>query len=166
MPIPTIRALPGRKSTALAVALAIAAPAEGMRQVAYTDPGGILTVCEGYTGKDIDPNKVYSIRECKALTDIRMREAVDTVERCVPGLPEHVLGAFADAVYNMGPTIACNKEKSTAARMLAWGKIQEACGQLPRWDKTKIAGVMVPLPGLTKRRNLEMRVCLNGAANA
>jgi len=85
-----------------------------------------------------------------------MRVAINTVEKCVPGLPDNVLAAFADAVYNMGPKIACDTSKSTAARLLKAGKIEEACKQLPKWNK---AGG-VPLPGLTKRRNAEMEVCL------
>lgn len=78
------------------------------------------------------------------------------------GLPVEVLAAFADAAYNIGPTIACNQLKSTAARYLARGEIVEACNQLPRWDKTKVAGMMVSLPGLTKRRNAELELCLKG----
>jgi GH24 family phage-related lysozyme (muramidase) len=72
------------------------------------------------------------------------------------------ISAMTDAVFNMGPTIACNQKKSTAARLLATGRIKEACEQLPRWDKASVAGMLVSLPGLTKRRNSEMQVCLQG----
>ncbi len=89
-----------------------------------------------------------------------MLQAVETVEQCVPGLPVNVLAAFGDAVYNMGPTIACNKGKSAAARLLAAKRIEDACNQLPRWNKAKVAGVFIELPGLTKRRELERKLCL------
>jgi GH24 family phage-related lysozyme (muramidase) len=36
--------------------------------------------------------------------------------------------------------------------------------QLPRWNKARIAGVAVALPGLTKRRNAEMTLCMKGLA--
>jgi GH24 family phage-related lysozyme (muramidase) len=36
-----------RRSAAAALAVAIAIPAEGLRQWAYYDPPGILTVCYG-----------------------------------------------------------------------------------------------------------------------
>ena len=39
-----------------------------------------------------------------------------------------------------------------------------ACNQLPRWDKAKVAGVMINLRGLTKRRALERDTCLQGLA--
>lgn len=148
-----------RKATALALAAAIAIPAEGLRQVAYRDPPGILTVCYGST-TNVQPGKVYSLAECKARLDADMLSAVSTVEKCAPGLPVNALAAFSDAVYNIGPTIACDKSKSTAARLLALGMVEDACRQLPRWNKATVAGQLVELPGLTKRRAKEMELCL------
>lgn len=147
-----------RLSVAVALATSIAIPAEGVRQWAYSDPVGILTVCYGTTGKDVVKGRYYSLPECKGFLDRDMLDAVDTVERCHPGLPEPVLAAFGDAVYNMGPAVACN---STASRLLDAGEIQSACRQLPRWNKASVAGVMVALPGLTTRRNKEMALCLS-----
>lgn len=148
-----------RRASILAVAAAIAVPAEGLRQIAYRDPPGILTVCWGST-TNVVPGRVYSIDECRARLDADMGAAVDAVERCVPGLPPNVVAAFADAVFNMGPTIACDTKNSTAARLLKAGEIAAACQQLPRWDKARIAGQMVSLPGLTKRRAAEKVLCL------
>ncbi len=150
-----------RVAAAAGIATALAAPAEGLRRVAYYDPPGVLTVCYGDT-HNVDKNKVYSIDECKQRLEARMLEAVETVDRCQPGLPENVLAAFGDAVYNTGPTIACDTKNSTAARYLAGGKLIDACNQLPRWDKARVAGVMVALPGLTKRRAAERELCLKG----
>ena len=148
-----------RLGRAAALATLIAIPAEGLRQFAYYDPPGILTVCYGST-TDVVKGKKYSLEECSLRLDTDMREAIQTVDRCVPGLPENVLAAFGDAVYNLGPTIACNKTNSTAARLLYSGKVTEACNQLPRWDKARVAGFMISLPGLTKRRELERQLCL------
>jgi len=145
-----------RLAAATAIATALAIPAEGLRQYAYYDPPGILTVCYGHTG-DVEKHRKYTLEECNELLSEDMKTAITAVERCVPGLPENVLAAFADAVYNMGPKIACDTTKSTAARLLKAGKIEEACRQLPKWNK---AGG-VPLPGLTKRRNAEMELCLD-----
>lgn len=149
-----------RLGRATAIAILLAAPAEGLRQVAYYDPGGVLTVCRGHTGPDVQKGVVYSLAQCDQYMDDDMRKAVQQVEACVPGLPDNVLAAFSDAVYNIGPRIACDLETSTAARMLRAGDIEGACRQFPRWNKTRIMGVLVPLRGLTKRRNLEMQVCL------
>ena len=147
-----------RIAAAAAIATAIAIPAEGIRQMAYYDPPGILTVCYGHTG-NVEKGRKYSLAECRALLNADMLQAVETVDRCVPGLPENVLAAFGDAVYNIGPTVACDPTRSTAAMLLKAGDILGACAQLPRWDKATIAGVKVRLPGLTKRREAEKAVC-------
>ena len=145
----------------IAAAAAIAIPAEGLRQWAYRDPPGILTVCYGHTG-NVDPSRKYSLAECRALLEKDMAEAVDAVQRCAPSAPDSVAVAFSDAVYNIGPTIACSPTSSAAARLLAAKQWRQACEQLPRWNKARVAGVLVPLPGLTKRRAVERGVCLAG----
>jgi lysozyme len=150
-----------KRLAAVAIASAIAIPAEGLRHYAYYDPPGILTVCYGSTG-DVVKGRKYSLDECRARLDADMLHAVELVDKCVPGLPENVLSAFGDAVYNMGPTIACNTQQSTAARLLKAGRLIDACNQLVRWDKARIGGVMVSLPGLTKRRAAERGLCLQG----
>ena len=148
---------PKSRAAAIAVAAAaIAAPAEGLRQYAYYDPPGVLTVCYGST-TDVVKGRKYSIEECKARLESDMLKAVQAVERCHPGLPDNVWIAFSDAVYNLGPTVACN---STASRYLAAKNYTAACNELPRWDKARVAGQLIPLPGLTKRRALERAVCL------
>lgn len=147
---------------ALALAVAIAIPAEGIRLSWYADPASIITVCFGHTGPDIDKTKRYSLDECKALLDKDMRYALNLVDQCNPGLPPQVLAAFADLTYNAGPTAACDQSRSTAARLLAAGQLREACEQLPRWSRAKVGGVSVELPGLVKRRHAERDLCLQG----
>lgn len=153
---------PNRKALACALAAAIAVPCEGLRQRVYLDPVGIPTYCFGETSNPV-AGKLYSVAECEGLLNESMLAAVRAVERCVPGLPPEVLGAFASAVYNMGPTIACNTGASTAARALRAGLLADACNQLPRWNKARLLGVLTTLPGLTKRRALERDQCLVGA---
>lgn len=150
-----------RRATALALAAAIAVPAEGLRLTWYLDTPGILTVCYGHTGQ-VDKTKTYSLTECRALLDKDMNHALDLVERCAPGLPVPVWAAFGDAVYNLGPKIACDTTKSTAARMLKAHNFEAACNQLPRWNRARVMGVMIPLAGLTTRRAKEQALCLTG----
>ena len=152
-----------RRSAAAALAVAIAIPAEGLRQWAYYDPPGILTVCYGST-TNVQKGVKYSLDECKARLDDDMRAAIAQVDACAPGLPVPVLAAFGDAVYNIGPRIACDTSASTAARLLKAGDLAGACQQLPRWNRATVAGRSVELPGLTKRRAKEMNLCLEGVA--
>jgi lysozyme len=130
-----------RYGAILGAAAALAAGFEGLRQYAYYDPrpgDAILTVCYGSTTQ-VQKGKKYSFR---------------TVERCHPNLPDNVLIAFADAVYNIGPKVACN---STASKYLKDKNYEAACNQLPRWNKSN--GVV--LPGLTRRREAERQICLD-----
>lgn len=153
---------PRARKVGIAATLAalIAIPSEGLRQVAYYDPPGILTVCYGTTGPDVVRGKIYSVDECKGLLTRDMLEAVSQVDRCVPNAPESVLVAFGDAAYNLGPKIACDPARSTAARKLQAEDWAGACRELPKWDKARVAGVLVALPGLTKRRALEADYCM------
>ena len=148
-----------RLAMAAAAAASIAAGFEGLRQYAYYDPrpgDAILTVCYGSTTQ-VEKGKKYSLEECKARLDADMAEAVAAVERCHPNLPFNVLVAFADAVYNIGPKVACN---STASKYLAAGQFDAACNELPKWNKSN--GVV--LPGLTRRREAERQICLEPSA--
>lgn len=148
-----------RLSIAAAIATAIAIPAEGLRQYAYYDPPGILTVCYGST-TNVQPGRRYTLDECRARLDEDMTSALLTVERCAPGLPVESLAAFADATYNLGPKIVCGP--STANRLLRAGDLAAACNELPKWNKARLAGQLVELPGLTKRRAAERDLCLKG----
>ena len=149
-----------RIAAAAAIATAIAIPAEGLRRYAYQDTGGILTVCNGHTGSNVIRGKQYSLDECQAFLTEDMKQAINAVDKCVPNLPQNVLAAFGDAAYNMGPKIACDTKNSTAAKYLKAGMIDKACRELPKWDKSMIGGHLATLPGLTKRRQQEMAVCL------
>lgn len=148
-----------RIGAAAALAMVIAIPAEGIKLTPYYDPPGILTVCYGHTGPDVVKGRRYSMDECRRLLNMDMLEAVHAVERCVPGLPWHQLAAWSDTVYNVGPSIVCDPAKSTAARLLRGGQWGEACQQLPRWNKARVAGVMTELKGLTKRRAQALAMC-------
>ena len=148
-----------RYAAILGAAATLAAGFEGLRQYAYYDPrpgDAILTVCYGST-TDVQKGKKYSIEECKQRLEDDMAEAVRIVEKCHPGLPDNVLIAFSDAVYNIGPKVACN---STASKYLAQGNYEAACKELPRWNKSN--GIV--LPGLPRRREAERQICLDPSA--
>lgn len=145
----------------LTAAMVIAIPAEGLRQYAYYDPVGILTVCYGHTAT-AEKGRFYPLEECKKLLSSDMLKSVMTVEHCAPQAPESVKIAFSDAVFNLGSVIACDVKDSAAARLLKAGEWELACKQLPRWNKGTIAGQKVTLPGLIARRAKELDVCLSG----
>jgi GH24 family phage-related lysozyme (muramidase) len=147
---------------AVAIVAVFAVPFEGLRHYPYYDPPGILTVCFGSTSNVIK-GRYYPIEECKTRLERDVSIAVTHVDRCVPKAPVAVLAAFTDAVYNIGPRIACDQAQSTAARYLAKGEWVRACNELPKWNKARVAGRLVELPGLTKRREAERKLCMSHA---
>lgn len=149
-----------RIAIALIAATGLAVTAEGTILKAYRDPIGLPTICMGHTA-GVKMGDFRTLPECQALLTEDMTRAINIVDKCHPGLPTPILASFSDAVFNMGPKIACDKSRSTAARLLAAGKFREACLELPKWDRARIAGVSVSLPGLTKRREAEKQLCLS-----
>jgi GH24 family phage-related lysozyme (muramidase) len=147
-----------RGGAAVAAVCALATCYEGTVLKSYVDPVGVLTACTGHTGPELRPGQVFTQTQCASLLNADVARAVAQVQRCVPNAPDRVLAAFGDATYNLGPAIACDRSRSTAARLLAAGQWDAACLQLPRWNT---AGGRV-LPGLTRRRNADLDLCLKG----
>ncbi len=54
-------------ASAIAGALVLIPAYEGVEYKPYRDVAGVLTVCYGHTGSDIQPGKLYTDAECKAL---------------------------------------------------------------------------------------------------
>jgi lysozyme len=144
----------------LGAAVSLVAGFEGLRTAAYVDPVGIPTICYGHT-ENVQLGMVYSPEKCQDLLAEEFLQSVNAVHRCSPKpLAPNELGALASAVYNIGPRLVCDTRTSTLARKLQAGDIRGACEQLPRWNKGTIAGMKVELPGLTRRRQAELAMCI------
>lgn len=136
----------------------------------YLDPVGILTVCDGHTGGDIDPKRIYTDAECDAWRDADLAEAKAVFDRWVPaavrdGMQATAVGGFISFIFNVGPgkpgvkdgfVWLKNGRHSTMLMRLQAGDIKGACAQLDAWIK---AGGRV-LPGLVTRREAEEWSCL------
>lgn len=140
---------------ALAIALPLVGYFEGRSLVAYLDPVGIPTICDGITqGVALGQSKTDA--ECDALLAAELGQAVATVDRLVRlAQPDSRRAALASFVYNVGGGAF---ERSTLLRKLNKGDIAGACAELSRWV---YAGGCV-LPGLVKRRAAERKLCEAG----
>ncbi|MDR6600576.1 GH24 family phage-related lysozyme (muramidase) [Achromobacter deleyi] len=70
------------------------------------DPVGVLTVCDGYTGSDIDRNRIYTDAECDAWRDTDLAEADRAVRRLITvPLNDWQRAALIDFTYNLAPAI-------------------------------------------------------------
>lgn len=138
----------------IAAAIGLVAAWEGRSLVAYVDPVGIPTICDGYT-HGVKLGDVATPAQCDVLTEQEVRKALAVVDGSTPGqLPDGVRVALASFVYNVGPGAYGS---STLLRRLRAGDLIGACNQLPRWV---YAGGR-KLRGLERRREAERKICLS-----
>ncbi|BET63260.1 lysozyme [Yersinia pseudotuberculosis] len=144
---------------ALAIAVALLGGhdgVEGREYIPYRDVAGVMTICDGHTGKDIIPSKKYSDAECDALLQKDLAPVQRTVDAAVKvPLSKYQKAALYSFTYNIGQGAFT---KSTLLKKLNTGDIKGACDELRRW--TYAGGK--PWKGLQNRREIERELCLAG----
>ncbi|EMH7889960.1 lysozyme [Salmonella enterica] len=129
---------------------------EGRRYTPYRDVAGVLTVCDGHTGKDIIPGKRYTDAECDALLNKDLKRVKAQVDPLIKvSIPESERAAFYSFAYNVGTGAFA---RSTLLKKLNAGDHAGACNELKRW--TYAGGKQ--WKGLMTRREIEREVCLWG----
>jgi lysozyme len=141
----------------LAAVLALSAPLimkwEGVRYRPYLDAVGVLTVCYGHTGPDIERDREYTKAECRAFLDADMAEANQSVRRCLPmPMLRQVEASLTSLVFNVGSRAVCGSTIQKRALENNW---PAACAAIDAW---KFAGGRV-LNGLVLRRADERAMC-------
>lgn len=127
---------------------------EGREHTVYRDIVGVPTVCDGITGKDVIPGKVYTDAECDALTEKHLTKHGGELLACIDvRITQGMYESLASWAYNVGTGAAC---KSTLVRMLNAHEYRQACDQLLRWNR---AGGRV-VRGLDNRRKAEHKRCI------
>lgn len=146
---------PSKKAGWCAIALVCVSGFEGARQYVYKDPVGIDTWCFGET-QGPKPVGYIPMAQCQDLLAGSLEIANRGVEQCVDTpMPDMRRAALVSFTYNVGVTNFCS---STLVRKLNAGDVRGACNELTRWNRAK--GIV--LPGLTKRREAERQMCLQG----
>lgn len=126
---------------------------EELRLVAYQDIGGVWTIGYGSTS-DVYEGLTISRHEA----DLRLREDVDEAETCVNTvvkvpLSQNQFDALVSFVFNIG----CSAfRKSTLLKKLNAGLYDEVPAQMGRWNKDRVGGNLVVVPGLVNRRAKEV----------
>jgi len=156
-----MKRLPATLMVVSALAVGGFAVHEGYRRHAYDDGVGVQTVGFGSTrhldgtpvkaGDQVSPERAVVMLARDA--DRIWREAA----RCIGEVPlyQHEVDAYASLAYNIGAGAFCG---STLVKKLKQTPpdYAGACREILRWNR---AGGQV-LPGLTKRREAEYRLCM------
>lgn len=158
--------------TRIALAIVAATPVvayyEGRSLLAYLDPVGIPTICDGWT-YGVRLGDVATPVECDQKTQVALQDAADVFERWVPvkviaSMDTKSIAAFLSFIYNVGPgkpgvkdgfVWLKNGRHSTMLLHLQGGRIQPACAQLSYW----VSAGGRKFRGLVRRRAAERELC-------
>ena len=140
---------------------------EGTRYTPYEDMVGVLTVCHGYTGKDIVVNKRYTPQECENLLNKELYKHGRGLLECITvPLKRHQFDGIMLFGYNIGVDGACS---SRAVRLINQGRYDEGCEAISHGPTGKPAWSYVNgnvfVQGLYNRRLYETKLC-KGELNA
>ncbi|EBA6490008.1 lysozyme [Salmonella enterica] len=153
---PKIKMLLAGGASAVAIAAAMLGShdgLEGRRYIPYRDVAGVLTVCDGHTGKDIIPGRRYNDAECDALLNKDLAQVAARIDPLVKvSIPNSERAALYSFAYNVGTGAFA---KSTLLKKLNAGDHAGACDELKRW--TYAGGKQ--WKGLMTRREIEREVC-------
>lgn len=139
----------------MVICLPFTAQQEGLRLKSYLDPVGVWTVCYGET-QGAGPGVIKTADDCKEMLSSRLGFFAWQVNSLVKvPINPPTLAAFSSMAYNVGID---NFKNSNLLKKLNAGDVVGACNELPRWNRAK--GKI--LPGLTKRRLAEQKLCLQG----
>jgi len=139
------------------VAIALIGGFEGLRLNAYKDVIGIATACYGET-LNIRMGMKFTKAQCDEMFIKRLAQFETGMRKCLKSpdsIPNKPYVAFLSLSYNIGTGGFC---KSSVARLANAGNLRGACDALLKFNR---AGGVV-WNGLTKRRQTERKLCLEG----
>lgn len=151
---------------------------EGRELPVYADKlaGGLPTVCGGHTGPDVKLGDVWTKEQCDAILVKDVEKHGSGVLACIPvAINQHEYEAYASLAFNLGVGAVCN---SSIPGKLARGRRVEACNTILQFNKVRDrtkpkvwnAGKriweypLIPIRGLTLRRQAEQALCLKPVA--
>jgi lysozyme len=152
--LPT-RLIAGLTAAGATAALGLIATWEGKANVPYRDIVGVLTVCYGETA-NVQPRR-YGDGECTDMLATSMLKHWDGIAKCsiIGTRPVRERVAHLSLAYNIGVSAWCSS--SIPARLAR--DDGTACSVISQFNKARVAGVLVPVRGLTNRRESERAIC-------
>jgi lysozyme len=134
--------------------LAIIKHFEGLELTAYRCPAGKLTIGYGSTGSHVKEGMVITEPEAEVLLKRDVARFETGVEALIgPALTtSDQFSALVSFSFNLGLQALL---KSTLLKRHKQGDIAAAANQFLAWNKARVNGHLVPLKGLTRRREAE-----------
>lgn len=138
---------------------------EGLYLTAYSCPAGVPTIGYGTTGY-VDGEKIVvgkttiTKEKAESLLQADLEKAAKRVDILVPvGITQDQFDALVSFVYNLGVGAFV---KSTLLKRVREHKMDEAAHEILRWNKARVGGELIELPGLTRRRKVESHLFSTG----
>lgn len=126
---------------------------EGLRLNAYRDVAGIPTIGYGHTGPEVHMGMAITQEQADRLFDADTDKFEAAVDRLTKGkATENQFGALVSFAFNLGADALAG---STLLRLHNSGDFAGAADQFRLWNKAKVNGKLVEVPGLTRRREAE-----------
>lgn len=131
---------------------------EGLALEAYRDVVGIWTIGYGHTGSDVHDGLTISESQAERLLEGDVNNFERAVSRHVKSsLSPNEFSALVSLAYNIGEG---NLSTSTIVRRLNSGDRLGAADSIEWWNKARVNGRLVVLPGLQRRRSAEKALFL------
>ena len=134
---------------------------EGFRSQAYFDTDGTPVIGYGLSkvaGKKVQMGDRLSVEEAESALAAEVHTIQEQIQSIVEvELNSHQLGALTSFAFNTG---FYGLKNSTLLRKLNAGDHYGAANEFLRWNKASVGGALVPLAGLTRRRQAEKELFL------
>lgn len=134
---------------------------EGFSATKYDDGVGVMTIGYGHAIKKTEVfNKPISMQEAEAILvkDLAAVDAAISKWVTVP-LNQNQYDAIGSFIFNLG---AGSFAGSTLLKKLNAKDYEGASKEFIRWNKGRVKGVLVEMPGLTRRRLAEQKLFTTG----
>lgn len=137
---------------------------EGLATTAYVCPVGVLTIGYGHTKGVQKGDKITE----KAATNLLRNDLkalsihlVRSLNACEIEITQDQFDALCSFAFNVGINALIN---STLWSLLRQNKFRQAADEFLKWNKGTIDGRKVEIKGLTRRREAERKLFLNGTS--
>jgi GH24 family phage-related lysozyme (muramidase) len=132
---------------------------EDISLAAYLDPAGIPTIGWGHTPAEMGQTITFAMANMILLGDLAQAEATVVAATVLSTTTDNQFSAMVSLCFNIGRAAFLS---STVLRMHRSGTFPNAAEAFLMWNRAHIDGRLKILAGLTKRRELERSLYLDG----